>query len=194
MRMVKPSGRSSGSSSSSHSIGADTGAPGAGARAVRRDERLVDRVLGVVEPGQARRGRSLLPLPADEFGHDGADGPGQLLRPRSGCPRTSARLDRDPDLDAAPAGHLRARRAPSCVPTRRGAAGPASSTSSQSSSRRDRCRSARTSAARGWSTRDVHGVELERAVVRRPHQRGRLVDDEVRTASRRDRRPGSPSA
>ena len=53
VRIVKPSGRSAGSSSSSQSIGADTGAPGAGARAVRRDQRLVDRVLGVVEPGQA---------------------------------------------------------------------------------------------------------------------------------------------
>ena len=57
-RMVKPSGRRAGSSSSSQSMGADTGRPRRRPRAVGRDEGLVDRVLGVVEPGQARRARS----------------------------------------------------------------------------------------------------------------------------------------
>ena len=55
--MVQRSGRSSGSSSSSHSSGTETGAPGAGPGAVRGDERLVDGVLRVVEPGQAARDR-----------------------------------------------------------------------------------------------------------------------------------------
>ena len=56
VRSVQRSGRRSGSSSSSHVIGTDTGAPGRRAGAERRDQRLVDRVLRVVEPGAARGG------------------------------------------------------------------------------------------------------------------------------------------
>ena len=55
------------------SIGTDTGAPGAGPGAERRDERLVDGVLRVVEAGPAAS-LGLLPLPAHQLGHGVADG------------------------------------------------------------------------------------------------------------------------
>ena len=53
LRIVNEFGRSDGSSSSSQPIGAETGAPGRRPHGVRRDERLDERVLGVVEPGPA---------------------------------------------------------------------------------------------------------------------------------------------
>ena len=82
VRIVKRSGRSLGSSSSSHSIGAETGAPGSGPRAVGRDQGLVDGVLGVVQPGQPGA-LADLPLPADQLGHDGARRSATPARPTS---------------------------------------------------------------------------------------------------------------
>src|SRR3954452_11470091 len=71
----------------------------------RRDERLVDRVLRVV---QARPALAvlLLPLPADQVRHEPADGPRHLLHPGPGLVERRARSDRDPDLQPAAPGDL----------------------------------------------------------------------------------------
>jgi bifunctional non-homologous end joining protein LigD len=71
-------------------------------RAEGRDERLVDRVLRVVEAGETTA-LGLLPLPADELGHRVADQPGEPLHPCTGVIERVAGSDRDPDLDPPPA-------------------------------------------------------------------------------------------
>src|SRR5205814_7493723 len=83
----------------------DRGA-GRRARAVRGDERLVDGVLGVVQPGQAAPLVDL-PLPADQLRYDRADAAGQPLHPGTGGGEVGAGHDGYPDLDAAAAGQLR---------------------------------------------------------------------------------------
>ena len=72
---------------------------------VRRDERLDRGVLGVVE-ARATLPRPLRPFPRDQVGDRGADGPRDPLDPGAGLVEPVARLDRDPDLDAALAGRL----------------------------------------------------------------------------------------
>ena len=78
---------------------------GRGARAVRRDQGLVGRVLRVVQPGQPAP-LAHVPLPADQLRHHGADGLGQLLHPGPGVLEAGPGGDRDPDLDPAPPGEL----------------------------------------------------------------------------------------
>ena len=154
VRMVNPSGRRVGSSSSSQSIGRRHRRAGGRARAVRRDERLVDRVLRVVEPGQAAAVVDL-PLPADQLGHDRADRARQLLDPgarlvegRPAAIGTQIWMPRRPVTFGRPA-----RRG---ARTRCGAAGPAPAGRPSSCARPGRGRSARTSGWCGASTRDVH--------------------------------------
>ena len=151
--------------------------PGRGARAVGRDQGLVARVLRVVEPGQAAPVVHV-PLPAHQPGHDGADRPGQLLHPGPGLGETRPRGDRDPDLDAAPAGELGL--APHAQVLQRGAVQPG--------------QDQHLVPRRGRAGIDVDervtglvrlvgpggpGVPLQGAEVGRPHQRGRLVGDQV---------------
>ena len=141
-RMVNRSGERLGSSSSSQSIGAETGAPGAGAWAVGRHESLVDGVLGVVEPSQPAAFVHL-PLPADQVRHDGADCPGQALGPGPGLLETRAPGRWDPDLDPPATGYLRLgpQRPDARAPC--GGAGPAPAGHSRPWRPRDRCRSGR---------------------------------------------------
>ena len=157
-RTVQRFGRRSGSSSSSQVIGADTGAPAAGRTRVRRDERLDRRVLRVVEPrpALARLGR---PLPRDEIRHGRPDRPRHLLDPVAGVREVVATvLDRDPDLDAALAGHLRDSRARRGAPAPSDTAAPGSACPPRSSSRPGRCRCRRTSAATARAAcRSRHG-------------------------------------
>ena len=88
--IVQRSGRRSGSSSSSQPIGTDTGAPATGPGAERGDERLVDRVLGVVEPGAARRA-STPPTPSSRARGRCRRRRATAPRPRRGCRRTCSR-------------------------------------------------------------------------------------------------------
>ena len=156
VRMVKPSGRSAGSSSSSQSIGADTGAPAAGRGLYGRDQRLVDRVLGVVQAGEPAAVVDL-PLPAHQLRHDRADGSGQLLDPGPGVVEGRPGGDRHPDLDAAPAGHLRARPRRRGARARCGAAGPGRAGRPTRSSCPGRGRSARSWAGAARRPGEVQG-------------------------------------
>ena len=177
VRIVQRSERSSGSSSSSHEIGIDTGAPSDARDAVGRDERLVDRVLRVVEPGPAAP-RLLLPRRAHDVADDLGDRPRELVDPRSGLVEGRAGCDRDPHLEAAAPARLRV--APYSEVFERGAVQPGQG--QELVPRRlvagvdvdERvCRAVDVGDARRPR------VQLDRGVVREPRERGRAVDDQV---------------
>ena len=190
--IVTPSGRRSGSSSSSQSIGADTGACGGGPGAVRRDERLVDRVLGVVEPGVAAALAHVQP----QLTSSGTTPP----TARDSC-CTQARVssndgpagDRDPDLDAAPAGELGLGAHAQVL--QRGAVQPGQGEDVLERGRRARGpgRSARTSAgAARRSSRSRRATPAPRSSPPRPARPAR--PRRGRWWCRPPRRPGCPSA
>ena len=189
--MVNRSGRRPGSSSSSQSIGAETGAPGAGRGLYGRDQRLVDRVLGVVEPGQPAAVADL-PLPADQLGHHRADRPGQLLDPgaglvegRPGAIGTQIWMPRRP-VTFGRATHAEVLERGAVQPGQREQVLPAGRR------RRGRGRSARTSAgAAGRSARSRRATRARRSSPPRPARRARRPPD--RSGSRPGRRPGCPS-
>ena len=153
-------------------------APGGRAGTVRRDEGLVDGVLRVVQPRQAAALVDL-PLPADQIGHDLRRRSWTAARPRSGWRRSRARRDRHPDLDAAPAGHLRPARTPRWSNAVRCSRASTSRSSHLVSSPGSRSISAYVGRCGVVDPRRP-GVPLQRAEVRRPHQRGGLVDDQIR--------------
>jgi drug/metabolite transporter (DMT)-like permease len=68
-------------------------------------ERFVGYILRIVQAGQTASGAHV-PLPADEIGHHGADGLGQLLNPDPGVLVGQPGYHGYPDLDAALAGDL----------------------------------------------------------------------------------------
>src|SRR5918999_3608250 len=73
--------------------------------AVWRDERLVDDVLGVVQPRLAPAG-SFRPLPSGEVGHHRTDRAGDALDPVTRVLERRSAGDADPDLDPTLAGDL----------------------------------------------------------------------------------------
>ena len=152
-----------------------------GPRAVGRDQGLVDGVLRVVEPRQATA-VALAPLPADQLRHDGTDRLRQPLDPGPGrreVRRTAAGVPhRHPDLDAAAAGHLGLPADPEVLQRRAVQPGE-----HQQVVPRRLLPRVQVDHRVGRAPRVVRQrrprVPLQRAEVRRPHQRGRLVDDEV---------------
>ena len=163
-----PSGRRAGSSSSSQLDRRGHRRAGRGPRAVRRDQRLVVHVLGVVQPGPAAP-LADVPLPADQVGHDRADGLGQLLHPGPGVREAGPAGHRDPDLQAARGRSAWAARARPGAPGRCGAAGPAPGRPPRTWPRRGRCRSARSPACpAGRSARSRRATPARRSWPPRP--------------------------
>ena len=150
---------------------------GGGARAVRRREGLVDRTLGVVEP-RLPAPLAHLPPPAHEVRDDGPDRARDALHPRAGLVETGPRRDRHPHLDAPPPGQLGLGQD---AEVREGVAVQAGEQDDVvprgSRSGVDVDEGVGRPARFGRARRPR--VPLERPEVGGPHERGRLVDDEV---------------
>ncbi len=149
---------SSGSSSSSHSDRHRHGRPGGRAQAVRRDEGLVDRRSGCSrdEPDRARSLLCHFQLTSSRHRpvRRCATAPPRTPTSRGTC---SPERDRDPDLDAALAGHLRAGDEVELLHRDAEQAGDGERLVPRGARSRDRCRRARTTAGPATAAVEVHG-------------------------------------